>query len=435
MIDGAQTASLADRLAALSDEERADLLSPFKGYQLEQLEHDWRLWARPGQMVPPGDWLCWLVLAGRGFGKTRMGAEWVRMKARDPQARIALVAATWAEARAVMVEGQSGLLSISHAAERPLFEPSKQQLSWPSGARGFIYSADQPDQLRGPQHSAAWIDEMAKFSYADTLWDMLGMGLRIGTLPQAMVTTTPRPLALIKQLTKEPSTHVTRGSTWANARNLAPSFLRQMKARYSGTRLGNQELEGQLLEDIDGALWTYKDIEAARLKDPPPLARIVVAIDPPVTSHAGSDACGLIVAGCDESGHGYVLADVSLEQASPDVWARKAVDVYEEFSADRIIAEVNQGGDLVETVLRTQAERIPYKGVRASRGKHVRAEPIAALYEQRRIHHVGVFADLEDQLCSFVPGQASSPDRLDALVWAFTDLLLGPDATPRVRRL
>lgn len=386
-------------------------------------------WLR--QVIGYAGW-CWqgAVLAKRAWAQNGFARKHVTRRR-----ALRLLGATWSEARAVMVEGQSGLLAISHRAERPVFEPSKQQLSWPNGARGFLYSADQPDQLRGPQHSAAWIDELAKYNYADTLWDMLLMGLRIGPLPQVMVTTTPRPLPLIKQLLAEPSTRVTRGSTWANARNLAPSFLRQMKARYEGTRLGIQELEGQLLDDIEGALWAYRDIEEARVKEAPPLARIVVAIDPPVTAHEGSDACGLIVAGRDEAGRGYVLADVSLERASPDVWARKAVDAYEQFNADRIIAEVNQGGDLVETVLRTQAERIPYKGVRASRGKHVRAEPIAALYEQRRIHHVGVFTQLENQLCSFVPGQAASPDRLDALVWAFTDLMLGPDAAPRVRRL
>lgn len=427
--------SLADRVADLPAEARLDVLKAFTGSHLARLEHDWSFWARPSQLAPAGAWLCWMVLAGRGFGKTRMGAEWVRSKALDPQARIALVGATRAEARAIMVEGQSGVLNVSSLAERPLYEPSKQQLSWPSGALGYLYSADQPDQLRGPQHSAAWVDELAKFRQADALWDMLIMGLRLGAAPQAMVTTTPRPMALLKALVADSDTRVTRGSTWANARNLAPRYVEQMAARYEGTRLGAQELEGQLLEDIEGALWAYKDIEAARLKQAEPLTRIVVAIDPPVTAHAGSDACGLIVAGRDDAGHGYVLADVTLEQASPDEWARKAVEAYEHYAADRVIAEVNQGGDLVETVLRTQHARIPYRAVRATRGKNVRAEPVAALYEQGRIHHVGTFAALESQLCSFVPGQASSPDRLDALVWAFTDLLLGRQAAPSLRPL
>lgn len=427
--------SAAEILGAFSKEERTALLSAFAQGDIERLAHDWRFWARPGQRTPQGDWLCWLVLAGRGFGKTRMGAEWIRTQARNREARIALVGATWSEARAVMVEGESGLLSICPKAERPRFEPSKQQLSWPNGALGFLYSADQPDQMRGPQHSAAWVDELAKCAYADALWDMLLMGLRLGKHPQVMVTTTPRPLPLLSALLKDASSVVTRGSTWANAANLAPSFISQMKARYDGTRLGAQELEGQLLESIEGALWAYKNIEDGRCKQAVSLKRIVVAIDPPVTAHAHSDACGIVVAGCDDAGHGYVLADVSLEQASPDEWARKAIEAYTAYDADRIIAEVNQGGDLVETVLRTHDAHIPYRAVRASRGKHVRAEPIAALYEQGRIHHVGVFADLENELCSFVPGQAKSPDRLDALVWAFTDLLLGRTAAPKVRRL
>lgn len=427
--------SIAERLADLPPEQRAALLTRFGLEHLERLENDWRFWARPSQLPPPGAWLCWLILAGRGFGKTRMGAEWVREKARNGQARIALVAATRAEARAIMVEGQSGLLNIAGRHERPVYEPSKQLLQWPSGARGFLYSADQPDQLRGPQHSAAWIDELAKFRRAQELWDMLMMGLRLGSAPQTMVTTTPRPLALLKTLLADRATQVTRGSTWANARNLAPGFLEQMAQRYEGTRLGAQELEGKLLEDVQGALWAYRDIETARQKHAPPLARIVVAIDPPVTAHKGSDACGIIVAGRDDAGHGYVLADVSLERASPDEWARQAIEAFDRYDADRVIAEVNQGGDLVESVLRTHRPRLPYSAVRASRGKHVRAEPVAALYEQQRIHHLGVFAALEDQLCQFVPGQGSSPDRLDALVWAFTDLLLGREPAPSLRHL
>lgn len=411
------------------------LLTDFGLEHLQRLEHDWRFWARPNQLPPPGLWLCWLIMAGRGFGKTRMGAEWVREKARNGQARIALVAATRAEARAIMVEGQSGILNIASPHERPIFEPSKQLLQWPSGALGFLYSADQPDQLRGPQHSAAWIDELAKFRRAQELWDMLMMGLRLGSAPQAMVTTTPRPLALLKTLIEDRATHVTRGSTWANARNLAPGFLEQMTQRYEGTRLGAQELGGKLLEDVQGALWRYGDIETTRQKHAPPLTRIVVAIDPPVTAHKRSDACGIVVAGRDDDGHGYVLADVSLETASPDEWARHAIEAFDRYDADRVIAEVNQGGDLVETVLRTHRPRLPYSAVRASRGKYVRAEPVAALYEQHRIHHLGVFAALEDQLCQFVPGQGSSPDRLDALVWAFTDLLLGREAAPSLRHL
>ncbi len=428
--------SIAERVADLGAERRTALLQALPPQDCALLEHDWRFWARPSQLAPLGDWQCWLVLAGRGFGKTRMGAEWVRDKARDCDARIALAGASFAETRAIMVEGPSGILNISADHERPVFEPSKHMLRWPNGAIGYLYSGDQPDSLRGPQHSAAWIDELAKFFDPASFWDMLSMGLRLGSPPQAMVTTTPRPLPFLKDLLAQEATVTTSGSTWANARNLAPSFIAHMHKHYGGTRLGAQELDGAILEDVAGALWTHALIEHYRAPMvPTDFVRIVVAIDPPVTAHAASDACGIIVAARDDAGHGYVLADESVEQASPAQWSAAALDALQTYGADRLVAEVNQGGDLVETLLRTQVPNVPYRAVRAVRGKWLRAEPIAALYEQGRIHHCGRFTRLEDEMTNYVPGQSHSPDRLDALVWAFTDLLLGADQVPSIRQL
>ncbi|MEM7568171.1 MAG: terminase family protein [Pseudomonadota bacterium] len=436
MTQAIDTRSIAERLADLPPDARTEVLSALHPCDIEALEHEWRFWARPDQLPPPGPWLCWLVLAGRGFGKTRMGAEWVRAKAREDDARIAIAGATYAQTRAVMVEGPSGVIAISPASERPRFEPSRQLLLWPNGATGHLFSAEQPEALRGPQHSAAWVDELAKCSHAQAFWDMMWMGLRLGDTPQAMVTTTPRPLPFLKALMAREGTVVTRGSTWANTSNLAGAFVAEMENRYAGTRLGAQELEGTLLEDREGALWTHALIDEARLDQAPQsLTRIVVAVDPAVTSHARSDTCGIIVAGCDSAGHGYVLADVSLSAASPDRWACAALNAVDRFGADRLVAEVNQGGDLVETMLRAKDSHLPYRGVHASRGKWVRAEPVAALYEQGRIHHVGRFADLEDEMTAFVPGSNKSPDRMDALVWALTDLLLGARKTPGVRSL
>ncbi|MEO0412945.1 MAG: terminase family protein [Pseudomonadota bacterium] len=429
-----ETRSIAERLADLTPDQRAAILTELASGDAALIEQNWRFWARPEQLPPLGDWLCWLVLAGRGFGKTRMGAEWVRMKARDAQARIAIAGASYAQARAVMVEGPSGLLAVSPAHERPSFEPSRHLLRWPNGATAHLFSAEQPEALRGPQHSAAWVDELAKCANAAPFWDMLWMGLRLGDGPQVMVTTTPRPMPLLKDLIDRDNTVVTRGSTWANARNLAGAFIAEMNNRYSGTRLGAQELEGALLDDIEGALWSHALIEAARVaKHPANMARVVVAVDPVITGHSGSDTCGIVVAGCDDGGHGYVLADVSVAAASPETWASAALDAMDRFEADRLVAEVNQGGDMVEAVLRAKQANVPYKGVHASRGKWARAEPVAALYEQARVHHVGRFEALEDEMTSYVAGQSKSPDRMDALVWAMTDLLLEPKATPSIR--
>lgn len=388
------------------------------------LLYAWEFWARPTQLEPRGDWSTWLISAGRGFGKTRTGAEWVRRRARNPRARIALVGATASDVRDVMVEGESGILAISPPWERPVYEPSKRRITWPNGALATTYSADEPDRLRGPQHTDAWADETAAWRYAEA-WDQLQFGLRLGGNPRAVVTTTPRPTDLIRTLLADPSTVVTRGSTFANRANLAPQFLARILAKYRGTRLGRQELYAELLDDTPGALWNYTQIEELRVKHHAGLKRIVVAIDPSTTSDAESAECGIVAAGLGEDDHGYVLEDVS-GVLSPDAWARRAVGAYERLEADRIVAEVNNGGDLVETVIRTVDKNVSYSAVHASRGKHTRAEPVAALYEQKKVHHVGGFAKLEDQMCTWdaVSGQ-KSPDRMDALVWALTELMIG----------
>lgn len=388
-----------------------------------ELAYHWPSQARPSQLAPGGDWRTWLVLAGRGFGKTRTGAEWIRDRIESGRChRLAVVAPTAADARDVAVEGESGILAICHPDRRPVYEPSKRRLTWPTGAMATLYSADEPDRLRGPQHDGAWCDELAAWRYGQEAWDMLMMGLRLGADPRAVVTTTPRPTKQIKALLADPTTHVTRGSTYDNRANLPAAFLAQILSRYEGTRLGRQELHAEILEDVEGALWTHALIDSHRVSEAPELRRIVVAIDPAVTATEGSDETGIVVAGVGADGHGYVLADAS-GRYTPLMWARKALTLYELHRADRIVAETNNGGDLVEINLRTVQQQVPLKRVHASRGKVTRAEPIAALYEQGRVHHVGILGQLEDQLTSWVPGNGS-PDRLDALVWALSDLML-----------
>lgn len=363
----------------------------------------------------------WLVKAGRGWGKTRVGAEWVRSVA-TPGARIALVGATAADVRDVMVEGESGILAVCEPWNRPLYEPSKRRLTWPNGAMATAYSAEEPDRLRGPQHTHAWADEVAAWASPDT-WDMLLMGLRLGARPRAVVTTTPRTVPLMRAIQASPGLVITRGSTRDNAANLAPSFLSSLMTRYEGTRLGRQELDGEELDDNPDALWSREAIDGLRVREAPELARVVVAIDPATTATASSDETGIVVAGLGVDGRGYVLADRS-GRYKPDEWARRAVEAYHAHKADRIVAEGNQGGDMVTHVLRTAWPDAPVRIVHASRGKVARAEPVAALYEQGRISHVGSLPQLEDQMCSWTPGQAS-PDRMDALVWALTELMLG----------
>lgn len=373
----------------------------------------------------------WLLLAGRGFGKTRTGAEWVREEVRTGRARrIAFIAPTPAEARDVMIEGMSGILAVSPEHERPIYEPSKRRLTWPNGAVGTIYSAFEPEHLRGPNHDLAWGDELASWEYLRSTFDMLMFGLRVGERPRAVFTTTPKPLPLLRELLKRQDVRVTTGSTYENRDNLAPSFFTQIVSQYEGTTLGQQELYAQILEEAAGALWTRKIITDHRRPSAPALVRIVVGVDPAVTSTEESNETGIIVAGRDQHDHGYCLADRS-GRRSPDQWARTAVQAYHDFKADRIVVEVNNGGEMVAHTIRTIDPNVAIRTVAASRGKYTRAEPIAAFGEQGRIHHVGVFEQLEGQLCTWVPGDVS-PDRLDAYVWAFTDLLVGRPNLARV---
>lgn len=369
-----------------------------------------------------------MILAGRGWGKTRTGAEWVRERAlRDPGCRIALVARTAADVRDVIVEGESGILAVHAPSERPDWQPSRRRITWPNGSMATTYSADVPDQLRGPQHAYAWADELASWERPDT-WDQLVFGLRLGTAPQVVVTTTPRPTPIIRALLGAPGTVVTRGRTLDNQANLAPGVVADLQRRYGGTRLGRQELDGEVLTDTPGALWTWERIEAARVAKAPDLRRVVVAIDPAVSTGEGSDETGIVVAAIGYDGRGYVLEDAS-GKYSPDGWARRAVHLAAEHKADRIVAEVNNGGQLVEHTLRTVDRSAAYKAVHASRGKATRAEPIAALYEQARVSHVGRLDTLESQLTGWDPStSAKSPDRIDALVWALTELMISPAA-------
>lgn len=397
----------------------------------------WSWWARQEQAPPDGDWTTWLLIGGRGSGKTRAGAEWIRLMALSdpPVSPIALVGETMTEARAVMVEGVSGLLAIHREDERPLFDASRHILTWPNGAQAMLLPANDPERFRGPQFAAAWSDELAKWPNAEAAWDMLQFALRLGQKPRQIVTTTPRPTRLLKRLMNEPGTVQTVMPTSDNAANLAPQFLSAVVGRYEGTALGRQELEGEFIEDLPGALWTRAGIEDARLGHVPELGRIIVAVDPPVTGNARSDACGIIVAG-RAGDMAIVLADRTVQGVSPNQWASIAVMAFHEFQADAIVAEVNQGGDLVKTLIHGIDETVSVREVSATRGKWVRAEPVAALYARGKVKHSQPYPELEDEMCAFgTDGRADghSPDRVDALVWAITALMLQDGPVPRVR--
>ncbi len=385
----------------------------------------------------------WLVTGGRGCGKTRLGAEWVNALVRglSPFAaykygRIALVGETLGDVREVMIEGPSGILAVSRG-DRPRYEPSRRRLVWDDGAVAQVFSSEDPDSLRGPQFEAAWCDEVAKWKNAQACFDMLQFGLRLGRRPIQLLTTTPKPVPLIRRLMASDEVTVTRMRTMENAENLSANFISTVERRYAGTRLGRQELDGELIEDREDALWTRSDIEAfTGCSEGSSLARIVVAIDPPASSRRTSDACGIIVAGLDENGVGCVLHDGTMRAAKPQEWAARAVALYHRFQADAIVAEVNQGGEMVGNVISTVDASVPVKPVRASRGKWLRAEPVAALYAQGRVRHVRRFPELEDEMCDFGAdglSQGRSPDRVDALVWAITDLMLIRQGEPRVR--
>jgi phage terminase large subunit-like protein len=422
-------------------------LASLNASEIEMLLYHWPLFARTDQLPPRKrkPWTTWLMMGGRGAGKTRAGAEWVRGLALGhkpftdkPLERIALVGETFADVRDVMIEGVSGLLAIHPKHERPIWTPSRRRLEWPNGAVAQVFSSEDPESLRGPQFHAAWCDELGKWRYAQETWDMLQFGLRLGDQPRQMVTTTPRPIPLIKRLLESPLTAVTRAATRANAYHLAPSFLEAVVGRYKGTRLGRQELDGELINERADALWSRTMLEEGRVSQAPPLSRIVVAIDPPASSSKRADSCGIVAAGIDKDNVVYVLHDASAQGLKPQDWAQKAIALYRRFEADSLVIEVNQGGEMAQAVLREADPTIPVIMVRASRGKYIRAEPVAMLYAQGRVKHVGAMPILEDELCDFGPGGLSSgrsPDRLDALVWAVTKLALEAKARPRVRGL
>ncbi|WP_455709954.1 DNA-packaging protein [Nitratireductor aquimarinus] len=410
------------------------------------IEREWLGSARLAQYPLGAIFDSWLVMGGRGAGKTRLGAEWVNALVRGlppfsggrRYGRLALIGETLTDAREVMVEGPSGVLAVSRGA-RPRFEASRRRIVWENGAVAHLFSAEDPDSLRGPQFDAAWCDELAKWRLADATFDMLQFGLRLGERPRQLLTTTPRPIPLIRRLMDDPHVTVTRMRTDENRDNLAPGFIRAIRQRYAGTRLGRQELDGELIEDRPDALWTRAMLEAAgcaeRAGD---LRRIVVAVDPPAASGRRSDACGLVAAGLDAAGHGVVLCDETVKGAKPQEWAARAVALYRRLVADCLVAEVNQGGEMVATVIATVDASVPVKAVRATRGKWLRAEPVAALYEQGRVRHAERFPALEDEMCDFgLDGLSGghSPDRVDALVWALSELMLSNRREPRVRAL
>ncbi|MEB8388636.1 terminase family protein [Rhodobacteraceae bacterium KMM 6894] len=415
------------------------------------LPYLFEFWAMEHQLPPEGDWRAWVIMGGRGAGKTRAGAEWVRAQVEgsrplDPGAcrRLALVGETVAQVRDVMVFGESGILACSPPDRRPEWQASKARLVWPNGAVAQVFSAHEPEGLRGPQFDGAWVDELAKWKKARETWDMLQFALRLGNQPRVCITTTPRNVGVLKDVLAAPTTVVTSAPTEANRAFLADSFLEEVRARYAGTRLGRQELDGVLLADADGALWTSEGLEALRVDVPPALDRIVVAVDPPVTGGKNSDECGIVVVGACTLGpvqdwRAYVLADASVGAASPMAWASAAVRAMEAWGAERLVAEVNQGGEMVAEVIRQVDPLVPIKTVHATRGKVARAEPVAALYEQGRVHHLRGLGALEDQMCAMTTRGfegKGSPDRVDALVWALHELMIEPAAKwrcPRVR--
>jgi phage terminase large subunit-like protein len=426
---GCSQPSGAEILGALSGEQRRKWIAALSDDEAEANLHDWAFWARPNQLEPTErPWVNWLVLAGRGFGKTRVGAEQVRKWVKEFPI-VNLIGATAADVRDVMVQGigaGSSIMEVCRKDERPVYEKSNRRLVWPNGAVSLLFSAEE--RLRGPQCHKGWCDDVAAWKYPSEVWEQFEFGLRLGSNPQVVVTTTPKPTKLIKELVANPATIVTRGSSYENKLNLAKNFFDSIIRKYEGTRLGRQELMAELLDDRPGALWSLKVIDADRVRECPPLWRIVVGTDPAVTSGDDSAEWGILVVGTGPSPNGrdwpphfYVIDDLS-RKLSPNEAAQLVVHGYQAHKADRIVAEVNNGGDLVEAVLRNVDHNFAYKAVHASRGKLTRAEPIAALYEQHRVHHVGAFGVLEDQMCDYVPQVSKSPDRMDALVWALTEL-------------
>jgi phage terminase large subunit-like protein len=439
-----ENSSLAELLRSLPESERIEALAGIPEEQCARWLYDWRgFWARPNQILPgtPGaansraDWLFWILKAGRGFGKTRVGAETVREWGEDPNARILMIAPTTADVREVMIEGESGLMQCYPPDRRPIYNSSRHLVLFPSGAIGITRSADEPERLRGPQFNKFWADEFCAWNYPQEAWEQLSFGFRVRSAKlQGVITTTPKPIKIFRELLAGEDTVITGGSSYENRSNLADAYFNRVIRPYEGTRLGRQEINAEVLDDFPGALWSRRVIDENRVQFKEvvweALARIVVAIDPAVTAGEDSDETGIVVAGLTRTGHVIVIDDLTCRE-SPLGWAAIAIKAYKQYRADRIVGEVNNGGDLVGANIWGVDRSIPFRAVRASRGKAVRAEPVAALYEQKRVHHIRYperedrFAALEDQLCSFVPGiEQKSPDRMDALVWAITELVI-----------
>jgi len=434
----------ANDLRQLPDDEVADILKQLGPAQAEELRYNWEFWARPEQLEPTGDWNAWLALAGRGWGKTRAGAEWVRHRIKKGDKIVHCVAPTKGDVRRVMVEGDSGLLNVCWKGDKtyrgkhigfPVWSPTNNTLTWDNGSKAVFFSAEDPERLRGPQAYSAWTDELCAWRNAQETWDMMMFGLRLGRKPQVFITTTPKTTKLLRNIISDPKTVISKGSTFDNAANLADTFIDAVKKTYEGTRLGRQELYAEILDEASGALWNRELLFKCEVDrdEVPPLSRIVVSVDPAVTNKTDSDMTGIVVAGIDQDGTAYVLEDHT-DRYSPKEWAAKAIELYHEHMADRIVAERNQGGDMVRHTLQTEDENVPIKLVHASRGKMARAEPVSALYEQGKVKHVKGLNDLEDQMVQWEPlGSIGSPDRLDAMVWALTDLSLNGYAKPQLK--
>ena len=423
--------SQAELLARLSIDKQNDFFGSLTAEETELLLTDWKFWARPKQRLPEGNWGTWLIMAGRGFGKTRTGAETIRIWQENGFSNFALIGQTKADVRDVMLLGESGLISISPKHNKPVYIASRRVVEWPNGAKAHLYSADEPEQLRGPQHEKGWIDEPVKYSQLRELLDMYEFGLRIGSNPQSVVTTTPKPLVELKEMVNDPDTVITTGSSFENLSNLSERFIKRVIKRYEGTRLGRQELYAELFSDVVGALWTYDSIHRNRVREAPDLVRVVTAIDPATTANKRSDETGIITAGLDAAGHIYVISDASLK-AKADVWAATAVREYNANLSDLLIGEANNGGDLIEIVIGIYSKTVNYLKVHAARGKHTRAEPVAALYEKGLVHHVGsiiALEKLETEMTEWVPGE-ESPNRMDALVWAISALVFDDTGEP-----
>ena len=424
-----------------------DVLSRLDPKKAEELRYNWKFWARPEQISPEGDWNTWLILAGRGFGKSRAGTEWVREMVKQGHKRIALVTATNSDIERVAITGESGFLNSCWKGDKtykgeamglPNWSPTKRTLTWENGAQVQAFSAEEPERLRGPQFSAAYLDELCAWSKDRQTYEQLQFTLRLGKHPQICIATTPKPTKLIRGIIKNPKTVVTYGSTFDNSANLASSYLQAVKEQFEGTRLGRQELYAEILDESAGALWTRDMLAACEIEEEDSvefaktLARVVVAVDPAVSSNADSDMTGIVVAGVDINGVCYVLEDAT-DRLTPEGWASKAIDLYHKYGADRIVYERNQGGDMVRYTFKTVDETVPLKAVHASRGKYARAEPVASLYERGRVKHLRGLDELETQLVTWEPlGSIGSPDRLDAMVWAITELALKGIAKPEL---